>query len=261
LIMTDILGERDLNVPERPTRVAEPSRTAQLPRRFYKQVAVAEKEEIHVVMLDGKPVRTPAKALLGSSSPAVANAMAEEWRDQKERIDSMTMPVTRLVNTAIDGEAGDMQAVKEDIVRFASSDMLCYRTDGPDTLDELHRHHWDPLIEWAQIALGARFSLAQGVVYVEQPGEAMAAFNTHVGQINDPLLLAACHLVTSLTGSALIAMAVVKGERELDEAWNIAHVDEDWNVAHWGDDEEATARRANRYVDMTAACICIAALR
>jgi chaperone required for assembly of F1-ATPase len=258
--MSDILGERDSNVPDTPTRVSEPSRKSQLPKRFYEDVKVEQEDGQFIVKLDGRPVRTPGKAVLGSVAESIAATMAQEWTDQKEVIDPMTMPVTRLVNTAIDGVASDLQVVKEDIVRFASSDMLCYRADGPESLDELHREHWDPLIEWCHAALGARFSLAQGIMYVEQPAEAMAAFNTHVGQINDPLALAACHLVTTLTGSAIIAVAVYKGEVDLDEAWKIAHVDEDWNIDHWGEDDEAKERRATRFVDMKAACDCIAAL-
>lgn len=259
--MSDILGERDSNVPETPTRVSEPSRKSQLPKRFYKDVEVATQDGQFIIKLDDRPVRTPGKAVLGSSAEEIAQVMAQEWSAQEEVIDPMIMPVTRLINTAVDGVAADMQVVKEDIVRFASSDMLCYRADGPDTLDELHREHWDPLIEWAHVSLGARFSLAQGIMYVEQPAEAMAAFNTHVGQINDAVSLAASHLVTTLTGSAIIAMAVYKGEVDLDEAWKIAHVDEDWNIAHWGEDEEAQERRATRFVDMKAACDCIVALR
>lgn len=258
--MADILGERDENVPETPTRVSEPSRKSQLPKRFYKEVDVAEQDGLHVVKLDDRPVKTPGKAPLGSNSPDIAEAMAEEWREQKEVIDPMTMPVTRLVNTAIDGVASDLQVVQEDIVRFASSDMLCYRADGPSGLDDLHREHWDPLIDWCHVALGARFSLAQGIVFVEQPADAMTAFNTHVGQIQEPVALAACHLVTTLTGSAIIAMAVFKGEIDLDEAWKIAHVDEDWNISQWGADDEALERRAARLVDMKAACDCISAL-
>ncbi|NKB52733.1 MAG: ATPase [Rhizobiaceae bacterium] len=258
--MADILGERDDNVPETPTRVSEPSRKSQLPKRFYKDVVVAEEDGLHVVKLDERPVKTPGKSPLGSTSAEIARTMAAEWRDQIDVIDPLTMPVTRLVNTAIDGVASDLQVVQEDIVRFASSDMLCYRADGPSGLDDLHREHWDPLIDWCHVALGARFSLAQGIVFVEQPAEAMTAFNGHVGQIVDPTALAACHLVTTLTGSAIIAMAVYKGEIDLDEAWKIAHVDEDWNISHWGEDEDAKERRVARFVDMKAACTCIAAI-
>ena len=259
--MADILGERDDNVPDRPSRVSEPSRQSQLPKRFYKDVQVDAEGVGFVVKLDGKPIRTPGKDLLTTSSKSVADLMAQEWSSQEQRIDPMTMPVTRLLNTAIDGVATDMQAVKEDILRFSSSDMLCYRTEGPEALNELHLQYWDPLIEWAQVSLGAQFSLAQGVMYIEQPGEAIAAFSAHLGPIGDPLLLAACHLVTSLTGSAIIAMAVLKNECDLDEAWQIAHVDEDWNASQWGEDVEATQRRAARLVDMTAAVACIEALR
>lgn len=257
--MSDILGERDPSVPDTPTRVAEPSRESQLPKRFYKSVNVFEGDDFQI-QLDGKPVRTPGKAVLASSSKDIADKIANEWDAQGERIDPMTMPVTRLTNTAIDGVASDMQAVKEDIIRYVGTDLLCYRAGGPEDLVDLHRKHWDPVLDWAQSSLSARFNLAEGVMHVEQPPESIAAFSVHVGAIDDPLVLAGTHVVTSLTGSALISMAVVKNELSVDEAWSIAHVDEDWNISLWGEDFEASERRAKRFIDMQAACFCIRAL-
>ncbi len=259
--MTDILGERDSATPQDKTHVAEPSRESQLPKRFYDKVDVELQDDIYVVLLDGRPVRTPGKALLASSANDVSEMLAVEWRVQEERIDPMTMPVTRLANTAVDGVANDMQAVKEDIVRYSCSDLLCYRAAQPQPLVDRQTETWDPFIDWAQSDLGARFALAQGVTYIDQPPESIAAFNTHVGLISDPMVLAGAHVVTSLTGSAIIAMAVVKGAWEVDDAWAAAHIDEDWNIEQWGQDFEAEERRAFRYKDMKAACDCIKALR
>ena len=258
--MTDILGERDAATPQDKTRVAEPSRESQLPKRFYKSVDVEQQDDVHVVMLDGRTVKTPGKALLASSSEVIANHMAEEWNGQEERIDPMTMPVTRLVNTAIDGVANEMQAVKEDIIHYSCSDMLCYRAAQPQPLVDRQTAIWDPYIEWSQAALGARFELAEGVTYIEQPPESISAFSVHVGQINDALVLAAAHVVTSLTGSSILAMAAVKGDWGLDEIWSAAHLDEDWNIEQWGEDFEAQDRRAARFKDMKAAFDCIRAL-
>lgn len=258
--MADILGDRDPAVPETPTRVSEPSRESQLPKRFYEDAAVAEKDGFYFVELDGRSVKTPGKSVLGSSSEMIAAMMASEWAAQVEHIDPVTMPVTRLINTCIDGVSQEMQAVQEDMIRYAGSDLLCYRAAGPDGLIEKQREHWDPLIDWAQAALGARFTLAEGVMYVEQPVETIAAFSTHVGLIKDPTLLGAAHVVMSLTGSAIIAMSVLKGEVDAETGWQIAHVDEDWNIEQWGEDLEASERREIRYRDMKAACDCIQAL-
>ncbi len=253
--MSDILGERDEAVPAQPTRVAEPSRESQLPKRFYKDASVAERDGKYAVELDGRSVKTPGKQALAFASLTIAEVVVEEWRSQKEHIDPLTMPMTRLANTAIDGVASDMQAVKEDVVRYAGTDMLCYRTSGPQGLIDRQNEMWDPLIDWAQATLGARLSLAEGVMHVQQPEGSIAAFSAHVGQIDDPMTLAALHVATSITGSAIIAMSVFKGEHTLEEAWDIAHVDEDWNIAEWGEDEEAVQRRAARFIDMRAAAV------
>jgi len=253
--MRDILGERDAAVPERPTRVAEPSRESQLPKRFYETAEVAEEQGVFGLLLDGRPVRTPGKSKLAFPRYDLAHVARKEWEDQGERIDPMTMPLTRLANTAIDGVATDMQAVKEDVIRYAGTDMLCYRAATPPPLVELQRERWDPLIEWAQIALGARLVLAEGVMHVAQPPESIAAFGVHVNAVQQPMELAALHVVTSLTGSALLAMAALKGQLDCDEAWSLAHLDEDWNIEQWGSDEEAEARRLYRFKEMTAACL------
>lgn len=259
--MSDILGDRDPSVPDRPTRVAEPSRESQLPKRFYKTVAVAEVDGTFQVQLDGKPVKTPGRAVLSHTQALVMERLAEEWRAQTDHIDPMTMPLTRLLNTAVDGVATDMQAVKEDIVRYSGTDLLCYRADRPEELVTRQTELWDPIIEWVQTSLGARFLLAQGVMHIEQPPQSIAAFSVHVGAIDDPLVLAATHVVTSLTGSALIAIAVLKGKIAAAEAWAIAHVDEDWNIEQWGEDDEARARREKRFEEMEAACGVIEATR
>ena len=170
------------------------------------------------------------------------------------------MPVLRLVNTAIDGVATDPQAVLEDILRFASSDLLCYRADTPEKLVQRQNEAWDPVLDWARASLGARFVLAEGVMHVDQPREAIAALGVHLSQRAEPMRLAALHVMTTLTGSALLALAVEMGELDVEEAWVAAHVDEDWQIEHWGQDFEAVARRANRKRDMLAAVRLLEAL-
>ncbi|MFD0917877.1 ATP12 family chaperone protein [Pseudahrensia aquimaris] len=258
--MSDILGERDPNIPQTPTRVAEPSREEQLPKRFYKEVSLDEAQGAFTILLDGRSVKTPGRNTLEFTHQGLAQAVADEWAAQGERIDPMKMPLTRLVNTALDGVARDMQAVKEDIVRYSGTDLICYRAEGPQGLIDAQREHWDPLLDFAQETFGCHFHLAEGVMHVAQPPESIAAFSAHVGQIDEPLVLAATHVVTTLTGSATIGMAVFKGALDADAAWKAAHVDEDWNISQWGEDAEAQAVRARKFEELRAAVSIIDAL-
>jgi chaperone required for assembly of F1-ATPase len=173
----------------------------------------------------------------------------------------VTMPATRLVNTAIDGVAADTQAVIEDILRYASSDLLCYRADGPEALVARQAEAWDPVIDWARAHLGARFILAEGIVHVTQPREAIGAIGIHLARRDEPLRLAALHLMTTLTGSALLALAVEEGELSAESAWAAAHVDETWNAEQWGEDSEAAARNRARWYDFSAAVRILATIR
>ncbi len=236
-----------------PVRRAQLKSKPALPKRFYESATVAAEDDGFAVQLDGKPIRTPAKRLLALPTPDLAELIAAEWNAQDDDIDPLVMPVTRLVNTAIDGIALDPQAVKEDIMRFAGTDLLCYRADAPETLVRRQTELWDPVIDWAHGSLGARLMLAEGVVHVEQPREAIAAIGVHIATYDQPIALASLHSFTSLTGSALLALAVAKRELTAGEAWTAAHVDEDWNIGQWGEDSEAAARRAYRWGEMQAA--------
>lgn len=243
-----------------PVKRARNQMKTALPKRFYTDVAVAPHDDGYAVHLDGKPVRTPAKAVMVLPTEAAARLVADEFEAQKEVLDLPSMPVLRLVNTAMDGVASEADAVAEDILRFSSSDLLCYRAGGPQGLVDRQSEAWDPVLDWARDALGARFILAEGVMHVEQPREAITAVSLHLRNRKEPLRLAALHLMTSLTGSALLALAVEGGALDVEDAWAAAHVDEDWNIAQWGEDAEAAKRRAARKRDMMAAVALIKAL-
>ncbi len=258
-ILSDLEAGRQLSDPD-PVRRAQIQMKTPLPKRFYEQAAVVPGEDGFAVHLDGRPVRTPGKALLALPSEAAAALVADEFGAQEDVVDPVTMPVLRLVNTALDGVAADPQAVLEDILRFCATDLLCYRADGPEGLVDRQNRHWDPVLDWVRAALGARFNLAEGVIHVEQPRESIAVLGAHLAQRPQPLRLAAIHLMTSLTGSALLALAVERGELDAEEAWQAAHVDEDWQIEHWGQDSEAIARRAMRKRDFMAAVRLLEAL-
>jgi chaperone required for assembly of F1-ATPase len=258
-ILSDLEAGKLLSDPD-PVRRAQIQMRTPLPKRFYKAVSVEPDGEVFGVRLDGKPVRTPGKALLALPNAAAAALVAGEFEAQAEVIDPVTMPTLRLVNTAIDGVAADPQAVLEDILRFASSDLLCYRADGPQGLVDRQNRHWDPVLDWARSDLGARFNLAEGVIHVEQPRGTIAVLGAHLARRADPLRLAALHVMTSLTGSALLALAVEAGGLDTEAAWLAAHVDEDWQIEQWGQDAEALSRRAQRKRDMMAAAGLLAVL-
>ena len=211
--------------------------------------------------LDGRAVRTPGKAVLAVPDAELAEAIAGEWRGQGKEIDPATMPLTRLANTVIDRIAGTDAGgpVIDEIVAYAGSDLLCYRAEEPEGLVTRQRAAWDPVLAWAEEALGARFVLAAGVIHIEQPPQTLENLRREIEKESD-FLLGALASITNLTGSALLAIAVLRGRLSVEEAWAAAHVDEDWQIAQWGRDEEAEARRAFRWGDRQAAARMIAAL-
>lgn len=223
-----------------------------LPKRFYKKAEYAEVEGGYVITLDGRVIKTPLKNPLTVPSRALAEALAAEWEGQATHIDPAAMPLTRLANTAIDRVAPDPARIVDEILAYAGSDLLCYRADGPDVLIERQDEVWNPVLEWAASVLDARLVTATGIVHRSQPDEAIAALRQHLSGI-DAYGLTAIHNMTTLSGSALVAIAVASGQLSPDQGWNVAHVDEDWQAEQWGSDEAAEQRRAMRLVEFLSA--------
>jgi chaperone required for assembly of F1-ATPase len=227
-------------------------------KRFYEKVATAAVEGGYAVHLDGRALRTPAKTVLVVPDESIAAAIASEWAGQKDFVIPGSMPLTRLVNSALDGVSREPEATRAEILRYAGSDMLCYRSAGPDKLVALQDEFWAPLIGWMQDRFQARFLLAEGIVHVEQFPETIEAVDAALGDL-DILRLAALNTITTLTGSAILAVAVLHRHLSAEEAWAAAHVDEDYQIALWGEDDEARARRAGRWNEMQAAALVLAA--
>jgi chaperone required for assembly of F1-ATPase len=204
------------------------------------------------ILLDGRPARTPASAELVVPTRALAEAIAAEWAAQGKRIDASTMPLTRLTNTVIDGVATRLREVRADIVKFAASDLVCYRAEGPEALVRSQVQHWDPILAWGRDVLGARFEVATGLMPVAQSASTCAAIAAAL-EDRDAFRLAALHVMTALMGSALLALAHARGMLTAEAAWTAAHVDEDWQISRWGEDAEAATRRARRRAEMQAA--------
>lgn len=247
---------------ERATDRAQ-ERLRALPKRFYKSVTVAahsSSPSAFRILLDGKPVRTPAKAEFAVPTGPLAEAIAAEWEAQADRINPETMPLTKLANSAIDGVCPRVADVRADLVKYAGSDLLCYRADGPEPLVRRQRQCWDPVLAWSETALGARMTVADGIMPVVQPGAVSAAVERTLAA-RGPFELAALHVMTTLMGSALLALAHAGGHLSADAAWQAAHVDEDWQISQWGEDAEAKARRERRRAEMQAASRLLALLR
>ena len=242
--------------PRDPTQAARRAMRPQLRRRFYERVEIGDAEEEFPIVLDGHPVKTPARRTLAAPSRALAQHLAAEWEAQREAIDPAKMPLTRLANTIIDGVAAAPDEVADEIVKYLGSDLVCYRAKTPQRLVVRQSQHWDPILAWAKAVLGAEFATVQGITHLRQPDDAIARASAAIPR--DPWRLGAVHASTTLTGSALIALALARGDIGLDAAWAAAHVDEDWNMALWGRDELGLKRCAYRFAEMIAAACVLA---
>jgi chaperone required for assembly of F1-ATPase len=227
-------------------------------KRFYAHAGVVEAPAGFAVTLDDKPIRTPSGQALVAPNRQIAEDIAGEWEAQQEFIDPLTMPLTRLVNSVVDAVVDRVDAVTEDVAKYFGSDLLFYRAGYPEALVAREAEHWDPVLFWAADALGAHFILTEGIVHVRQPDAAIAAARAALP--SDAWSIAALHVITALTGSALLALALLRGVLDRDQVWKAAHVDEDWNIEKWGVDEEVAARRAARLVDFRAAAGLLKAL-
>jgi chaperone required for assembly of F1-ATPase len=251
--MRDIFEDIFKNEPLDPIEAARRSVRVNLRKRFYKNAEATD----NAVTLDGKPVMTPKRRTLKAPNEAVARAIAGEWEAQRDTIDPGAMPLTRLANAIIDGVADAPGAVRDEIVKYLGSDLIFYRADSPEGLVAKQAQHWDPLIAFARDSFGARFVLAQGVVHQAQPPEAVAAAAVSIPP--DPWKLGALAAITTITGSALIALVLAAGVIDADAAWAAANVDEDWNMGTWGEDAEVLARRAARRAEFDAAVLILKA--
>ena len=214
-----------------------------LPRRFYEAVSVARAENgQHTVLLDGRALRTPLKKPLHLPTRALAEAIAAEWRAQEERINPAAMPLTGLANAAIDKAADEQEraALTKHIGELAAHDLLCYRADEA-TQPELavrQRAQWDPLLDWAAQALGARLHCAQGIMPVTQPQEAIDALLPRYRQA-DAFAFIALFAMATLSRSAVLPLALLHGRIDAEQGWRAATLEEQWNMEQWGTDEQA----------------------
>jgi chaperone required for assembly of F1-ATPase len=206
-------------------------------KRSYKTVALGGRS----LLLDDRALKTPRGASLDLPTQALAEAIAEEWRGQGEEIDPQSMPLTKLANTAIDGVAPRWDEVIAEITTFAKHDHLCYRTDKPAELARRQHEAWDPLLDWAAQRYGAPLMTAHGVTSIAQPESSLAALRRAV-EAFDPFALSALHVIASICGSLVLALAVADGRLSAEEAFALSQVDERFQAEKWGLDSEAELR-------------------
>ena len=237
---------------EAPAKVLGRDPVAPLPKRFYECAATTPSGTGYAVTLDNRAIKTPKKAQLIVPRKALADAIAAEWQAQGEHIDPTTMPLTRLANTTLDAVIPNLGSVRSDLVDFANSDALCYRASEPAGLSAHQAEVWDPLLAWADRTLGARFETRIGIVHAAQSAKTLAAIRRAFDSLS-AWQITPLHVMTTITGSAVLALAVAKGGIDLGAAWTASHVDEDWQISTWGEDDEAVLRRERRWLEMEAA--------
>ncbi|MDX5367091.1 MAG: ATPase [Alphaproteobacteria bacterium] len=222
-------------------QVSHPGRDRpKLPKRFYKTAEAGPHEDGYAVLLDGRPVKTPSKRILAVPSLALAEAMAAEWDAQREEIDPRTMWLTKLANTAIDLVAPRRAEVIAELVNYSGTDLLCYRTAHPAALVARQAALWDPLLGWAA-ERGISLVPTVGILHVEQPSASLDAYRAAADAL-DAFHIAALHNAVTLTGSAVVGLAMALGRVTPEEAFNTAYLDEHWQMELSGEDEEERAR-------------------
>ncbi len=221
-------------------------------KRFYKAASAEAVEGGYEIRLDGRPVKTPARAALRVASRPLAEAIAAEWDAQGEDIDPRAMPLTGLANAAIDRVAPDPQAFASGLAQYGESDLLYYRSDGPEPLRVRQDEAWDPLLAWARRRFDVDFEIVTGIMHRGQPARTIEQLGRAVAA-RDPFELAALSPLVTISGSLIVALALFEGELDLEGAWAASTVDEAWQTEQWGEDSEAALALANRRREFEAA--------
>lgn len=229
-------------------------------KRFYKEASVGEAEDGFRILLDGRPVKTPAKNTLAVPTRALADAIAAEWAGQGETVDPVSMPFLKLANTVIDGVDASRAEVITAILRFGENDLLCYRAHQPPDLAALQAQGWDPVLAWARRRHGVEFILVEGFTHADQPRATLDAFRLAL-EAQDSFSLAALHVVASVAGSVVLALAMADGVLAPAQIFALSRIDEDYQASKWGRDHEAEVRASNLARELDNAAQFIAAAR
>jgi chaperone required for assembly of F1-ATPase len=223
----------------------------ELPKRFYKEVGVGTVSGGFAVTLDGKSPRTPGQTPVVVPQQPLAAAMAEEWAAQGEFIDPKTMPIVRLVNSAIEAGEKRLGALRDEIVKYAGNDLLLYRADTPREL-VAEQGVWDAALVRIARHFNIGFQPTIGIVHQPQPAPTLERLSQSLAETS-LIEIVALNSLTGITGSGLLSIALREKLMTAEEVWTAAHVDEDYNIHLWGEVAEATDRRTKRRLDFDAA--------
>jgi chaperone required for assembly of F1-ATPase len=221
-------------------------------KQFWKEVSVERKGDGWAVWLDGRPVKTPARAALVVPNSTLADAIADEWRGIEEKIEPRAMALTGLANAAIDRVATDRQGFAKGLANYAEADLLCHRAESPRALIERQAEHWDRLLAWARRRYDVDFVVTSGLMHVTQPPATVERLSHSVAAL-DSFRLAGLSPLVTIGGSLIAALAVLEKAVTADEAWNAVSIDDRWQLEQWGADTEAEAVLENRRRDFLAA--------
>ena len=220
-------------------------------KRFWKEAEVVEADGGFGIALDGRRVKTPGRSDLTVPIPALAEAIAAEWRECGETVDPRAMPLTGLANAAIERVAPDRQAFAAGLARYAESDLTCYRAEGPAALVARQAESWDALLAWARRRYDVDFACVSGVMHVPQPEETIRKLGHAVAMLDDFRLAGLSPLVT-IGGSLIAALALFEQMMPAEDVWEAVSLDDRWQLEQWGDDAEARAALDARRRDFLA---------
>ncbi len=222
-------------------------------KRFYKEVQLFQKDKVYFITLDDKKIRTPSGQMLKLPTRSLAQAIADEWRDQIEEIRSAKMPLTQLANTAIDQTRPHRTTLIEQVAAYARTDLLCYRAAMPPDLAKQQAASWQPLLDWSESEFGANLSVTTDLAPIEQPEQSLLSIHTAVAQLDD-FPLTGLNAATAASGSVIIGLALLRRRLDADEASSLGQLDEQYQNAQWGEDPDAKAQRDSvRHAITTAA--------
>lgn len=221
-------------------------------KRFWKSAEAVQRDDGWAVELDGKSIRTPARAPLVVPAPALAKAIREEWNEVGDEVDPRAMPLTGLANAAIDRVAPDKATFAAGLAKYAESDLACYRAAGPREFTDQQEEHWDALLGWARRRFDVDFLTTTGILHVDQPPATVERLAHAVGALS-PFQLAGLSPLVTIGGSLVAALGLLEDAFTPDQAWSAISIDERWQLEQWGADAEAEAALAGRCSDFLAA--------
>jgi chaperone required for assembly of F1-ATPase len=229
-------------------------------KRFYNEVSVATGAGGHQILLDGRPVRTPARQAMVLPSAALAQAVADEWRTQGETIERAGMGLTRLATTALDRMPVLRGAAIEEVLGYALTDLLCYRAAEPVELAERQRLSWQPWLDWLAEAHGARLVVTTSMLPVTQPKPAVARLRAAIAQLDDWRLVG-LHGATTALGSVVLGLALLEGRIDAEQALAASLLDELYEIERWGRERDAERRQQGLRREVAAAATFLGCLR